>query len=148
MIMKTNRKLVPSRTLTVFSIIISAVVIYCIFHAFSVGNTEMKIGVVAVALLILLPVLKMPVRIYEDDEKICIRQVVGETVFMKKDYHVERVSSKSLFTIRLFATSVFLHWGYFWSKSTGKFYALCVNSADTLLLTDKSDGSKTIIDAP
>lgn len=90
----------------------------------------------------------MPTSIHEDDDSIRVKLVAGEKVFLKKDYVITQINTDSLFTIRLFATSVFLYWGYFWSKSTGSFYALCVDSAHVIMLTSKKDGSKIVIDTP
>jgi len=146
--MNTNRKLVPSRTLVVYSILICGIVGYAIYYAFTEGNLIVRVAVVAAAVLLLFPILKMPLKIYEDEECIRIKQIVGEKVFIKKDYSINPVETKSLFSIRLFATSVFVYWGYFWTKSMGSFYALCVDNKKLILLIKKSDGSKIVIDAP
>lgn len=146
--MSTSRKLFPSKTLIIGSILISAIVGYAIYYAFTEESESIKIVVIIAALLIVLPILKMPISIYEDSDRIRIRQIVGETVFLKKEYTITRINTKSVFSIRLFATSVFLYWGYFWTKSMGIFYALCIDDSDLILLTKNSDGSKIVIDAP
>lgn len=132
----------------VYSLLISAIVGYAIYYAFTECSVSVRIIAVTAALLIVLPILKMPVKIYEDDDRIRIKQVIGETSFLKKEYTINRITVKSLFSVRLFATSVFLHWGYFWTKSIGNFYALCINPSNLIMLTKKSDGSKIVIDAP
>jgi len=146
--MSTNRKLVPSLSLIAYSLLIYAIVGYAVYYAFTEGGTAVRIAAIAAAVLILLPLLKLPIRISEDDNSIRIRQIVGEKVFMKKDYTIERVNTNSLFSIRLFATSLFLYWGYFWNKSLGKFYAQCVGNSNLVMLTKKSDDSKIVIDSP
>ena len=145
--MSTSRKLFPSKTLIIGSILVSAIVGYAIYYAFTEESESIRI-VAIIALLIVLPILKMPISIYEDSDRIRIRQIVGETVFLKKEYTITRINTKSVFSIRLFATSVFLYWGYFWTKSMGIFYALCIDDSDLIMLTKNSDGSKIVIDAP
>lgn len=95
----------------------------------------------------MLPVLRMPVSINEDNDTIRIKLIVGEKVFLKKEYTITHIKTKSLFSVRLFATSVFLYWGYFWTKSIGTFYALCVDNTNLIMLTNKNDGSKIVIDS-
>ena len=146
--MSTSRKLFPSKTLIIGSILVSMIVGYAIYYAFTEESESIKIVVIIAALLIVLPILKMPISIYEDSDRIRIRQIVGETVFLKKEYTITRINKKSVFSIRLFATSVFLYWGYFWTKSMGIFYALCIDDSDLIMLTKNSDGSKIVIDAP
>ena len=146
--MSTSRKLFPSKTLIIGSILVSAIVGYAIYYAFTEESESIRIVAIIAALLIVLPILKMPISIYEDSDRIRIRQIVGETVFLKKEYTITRINTKSVFSIRLFATSVFLYWGYFWSKSIGTFYALCLDGSDLIMLTKNSDGSKIVIDAP
>lgn len=146
--MSTSRRLFPSKSLIIGSILVSAIVGYAIYYAFTEESDPIKIVVIIAALLIVLPILKMPISIYEDSDRIRIRQIVGETVFLKKEYTITRIDTKGVFSMRLFATSVFLYWGYFWSKSIGTFYALCLDGSDLILLTKNSDGSKIVIDAP
>ena len=146
--MSTSRKLFPSKTLIIGSILVSTIVGYAIYYAFTEESESIKIVVIIAALLIVLPILKMPISIYEDSDRIRIRQIVGETVFLKKEYTITRINTKSVFSIRLFATYVFLYWGYFWTKSMGIFYALCIDDSDLIMLTKNSDGSKIVIDAP
>jgi hypothetical protein len=146
--MNTNRKLVPSRTLAAYSVFISAIVGYAIYYAFTEGNNSVRIAVTIAAVLIVLPILKMPIRIYEDNDSIRIQQIIGEKRFLKQEYTINYVKTKSLFSIRLFATSVFVYWGYFWTKSMGIFYAQCIDNSNLIMLTKKSDGSKIVIDAP
>lgn len=146
--MSTSRKLFPSKTLIIGSILVSTIVGYAIYYAFTEESESIRIVAIIAALLIVLPILKMPISIYEDSDRIRIRQIVGETVFLKKEYTITRINTKSVFSIRLFATSVFLYWGYFWTKSIGTFYALCLDGSDLILLTKNSDGSKIVIDAP
>lgn len=146
--MSTSRKLFPSKTLIIGSILVSMIVGYAIYYAFTEESESIRIVAIIAALLIVLPILKMPISIYEDSDRIRIRQIVGETVFLKKEYTITRINTKSVFSIRLFATSVFLYWGYFWTKSMGIFYALCIDDSDLILLTKNSDGSKIVIDAP
>ena len=146
--MSTSRKLFPSKTLIIGSILVSAIVGYAIYYAYTEDSESIRIVAIIAALLIVLPILKMPISIYEDSDRIRIRQIVGETVFLKKEYTITRINTKSVFSIRLFATSVFLYWGYFWSKSIGTFYALCLDGSDLIMLTKNSDGSKIVIDAP
>lgn len=146
--MSTSRKLFPSKTLIIASILVSAIVGYAIYYAFTKESDSIKIVAIIAALLIGLPILKMPISIYEDSDKIRLKQVVGETVFLKKEYTITRINTKGIFSIRMFATSVFLYWGTFWSKSIGTFYAQCVDSSDLIMLTKNSDGSKIVIDAP
>lgn len=147
-IMNTIRKLSPSRTLIIYSIIISTIVGYAVYYAFMEGNTAIKIVTIIAALCIVLPILKMPVSIHEDNDSIRIKLIVGEKAFLKKEYAITHIKTKSLFSIRLFATSVFLYWGYFWIKSVGRFYALCVDNSNLIMLTNKTDGSKIVIDSP
>ena len=146
--MSTSKKLFPSKTLIIGSILVSTIVGYAIYYAFTEESESIRIVAIIAALLIVLPILKMPISIYEDSDRIRIRQIVGETVFLKKEYTITRINTKSVFSIRLFATSVFLYWGYFWTKSMGIFYALCIDGSDLILLTKNSDGSKIVIDAP
>lgn len=146
--MNTTRKLSPSGTMLLFSTVIVAIVAYSVYYAFMAGNALITAVVLIAALSIVLPVLKMPTSIHEDDDSIRVKLVAGEKVFLKKDYVITQINTDSLFTIRLFATSVFLYWGYFWSKSTGSFYALCVDSAHVIMLTSKKDDSKIVIDTP
>ena len=146
--MSTSRKLFPSKTLIIGSILVSMIVGYAIYYAFTEESESIRIVAIIAALLIVLPILKMPISIYEDSDRIRIRQIVGETVFLKKEYTITRINKKSVFSIRLFATSVFLYWGYFWTKSMGIFYALCIDDSDLIMLTKNSDGSKIVIDAP
>ena len=146
--MSTSRKLFPSKTLIIGSILVSMIVGYAIYYAFTEESESIRIVAIIAALLIVLPILKMPISIYEDSDRIRIRQIVGETVFLKKEYTITRINTKSVFSIRLFATSVFLYWGYFWTKSMGIFYALCIDDSDLIMLTKNSDGSKIVIDAP
>lgn len=146
--MSTSKKLFPSKTLIIGSILVSTIVGYAIYYAFTEESESIRIVAIIAALLIVLPILKMPISIYEDSDRIRIRQIVGETVFLKKEYTITRINTKSVFSIRLFATSVFLYWGYFWTKSMGIFYALCLDGSDLILLTKNSDGSKIVIDAP
>ncbi len=147
-IMNTTRKLSPSRTLIIYSIIISTIVGYAVYYAFMEGNAAIKIVTIIAALCIVLPILKMPVSIHEDNDSIRIKLIVGEKAFLKKEYAITHIKTKSLFSIRLFATSVFLYWGYFWTKSVGRFYALCVDNSNLIMLTNKTDGSKIVIDSP
>ena len=146
--MNTCKKLFPSRKLVVYSILISAIVGYAIYYAFSEGNSVVMIVAIIAGLLILLPIFKIPISVHEDDDSIRIKQIIGERVFLKRDYTVTRVDTKSLLSIRLFATSIFLHWGYFWTKSIGVFYALCVNNSDLTMLTPRKGGAKIVIDTP
>lgn len=146
--MNTSRKLFPSKTLVIYSILISAIVGYAIYYAFTKESYPIRIVAIIAALLIVLPVLKMPISIYEDNDTIRIKQIVGEVAFLKKEYTITHINAKGLFSIRLFATSVFLYWGYFWTKSIGTFYALCLNNSNLIMLTKKTDGSKIVIDAP
>lgn len=146
--MNTSRKLYPSQTLIGYSILISALVGYAVYYAFTEESTSIRIVAAMAALLIVLPILKMPVSIHEDDDRIRIKQIIGETVFLKKEYDISRIHAKSLFSIRVFATSVFLYWGYFWTKPLGTFHALCLNNSNLILLTKKTDGSKVVIDSP
>ena len=146
--MSTSRKLFPSKTLIIGSILVSTIVGYAIYYAFTEESESIRIVAIIAALLIVLPILKMPISIYEDSDRIRIRQIVGETVFLKKEYTITRINTKSVLSIRLFATSVFLYWGYFWTKSMGIFYALCIDDSDLIMLTKNSDGSKIVIDAP
>ena len=146
--MNITRKLLPSRMLIIYSIIISAIVGYAIYYAFTEGNTLIRIVVIIATLLIVLPVLRMLVSINEDNDTIRIKLIVGEKVFLKKEHTITHIKTKSLFSVRLFATSVFLYWGYFWTKSIGTFYALCVDNTNLIMLTNKNDGSKIVIDSP
>lgn len=82
--MNITRKLLPSRMLIIYSIIISAIVGYAIYYAFTEGNTLIRIVVIIATLLIVLPVLRMPVSINEDNDTIRIKLIVGEIVFLKK----------------------------------------------------------------
>lgn len=147
-IMNTIRKLRPSKTLVAYSIIISAIVGYAVYYAFMEGDASVKLAAIIAALLVVLPILKMPISIHEDNDSIRIKQIVGEKAFLKSAYTITHIKTNSLFSIRLFATSVFLYWGYFRTKSLGTFYALCVNNSNLIMLTDKNDGSKIVIDAP
>lgn len=146
--MNTTRKLQPSKTLITYSIIISAIVGYAVYYAFTVGNAPIKLAAIIAASLVVLPILKMPISIHEDNDSIRVKLIVGEKAFLKKEYTVTHIKTGSLFSIRLFATSVFLYWGYFWTKSMGTFYALCVDNSNLIMLTNKNDGSKIVIDAP
>ena len=146
--MNTTRKLQPSKTLITYSIIISAIICYAVYYAFTEGNASIKLVAIIAALLVVLPILKMPISIHEDNDSIRIKLIVGEKAFLKNEYAITHIKIKSLFSVRLFATSVFLNWGYFWSKSTGTFYALCVDNSNLIMLTDKNNGSKIVIDAP
>lgn len=146
--MNITRKLLPSRILIIYSIVISIIVGYALYYAFTKGSVSIILVSVIAALLIVLPILKMPIGIHEDNESIIIKQIIGKKVYLKKEYVVARIKTDSLFTIRLFATSVFLYWGYFWSKSIGTFYALCVDSSNLIMLTNKKTGSKIVIDSP
>lgn len=146
--MNITRKLMPSKGQIIYSILISAIVGYAVYYAFMDGRISIIIAAIIAALAIVLPILKMPISIHEDDDCIRIKQIVGEKVFLKKEYLIGRISTSSLFFIRLFATSVFLYWGYFWTKSIGSFYALCVDSSNMIMLTNKANGSKIVIDSP
>ena len=146
--MNTTRKLRPSKTLITYSIIISAIVSYAVYYAFTEGNASIKLAAIIAASLVVLPVLKMPISIHEDNDSIRIRLIVGEKAFLKNEYAITHIKTKSPFSIRLCATSVFLYWGYFWTKSMGTFYALCVDESNLIMLTNKNDGSKIVIDAP
>lgn len=146
--MNTTRKLQPSKTLITYSIIISAIVGYAVYYAFTEGNAPIKLAAIIAASLVVLPILKMPISIHEDNDSIRVKLIVGEKAFLKKEYTVTHIKTGSLFSIRLFATSVFLYWGYFWTKSMGTFYALCVDNSNLIMLTNKNDGSKIVIDAP
>ena len=146
--MNTSRKLAPSRSLVLFSSLISVIIGYAIYYAFTEGNELVRIAVIIAAALLLLPILKMPIKIYQDNDSICIQQVMGERKFLKQEYTINQVKTNGLFSIRLFATSFFVYLGYFWTKSTGVFYAQCVSSSNLIMLTKKSDGTKIVIDAP
>lgn len=146
--MNNTRKLQPSKTLIAYSIIISAIVGYAVYYAFAEGTASIKVAAIVAALLVALPILKMPISIHEDNDSIRVKLIVGEKTFLKKEYAVSRIETNSLFTIRMFATSVFLYWGYFWTKSMGTFYALCVDNSNLIMLTNKNDGSKIVVDAP
>lgn len=146
--MNNTRKLQPSKTLIAYSIIISAIVGYAVYYAFAEGTASIKVAAIVAALLVALPILKMPISIHEDNDSIRVKLIVGEKTFLKKEYAVSRIKTNSLFTIRMFATSVFLYWGYFWTKSMGTFYALCVDNSNLIMLTNKNDGSKIVVDAP
>jgi|GEM_PF-2054675 len=148
--MSTTRNLSPSKGLIAISLLITAIVGYAVYYAFTEGSTLVKVVAVAAIVVILLPIIKMPIRVHEDDESIRVQQLVGEKVFSKKDYSIDLIEDKRLFrnSIRMFATSIFLHLGYFRSKTAGDFYAQCVGDANFIMLTNKSDGSKTVIDAP
>lgn len=146
--MNITRKLLPSRRLIIYSIIISTIVGYAVYYAFTVGSDLMIIVAIVAALFIVLPILKMPISIQEDNDYIRIKQIVGVKVFFKKEYIIGHIKTESSFTIRLFATSIFLYWGYFWTKSMGTFYALCVDNSNLIMLTKKDTGSKIVIDSP
>lgn len=148
LIMNTTRKLFPTKTRIIYSVVISTIVAYAVYYAFAEGSALIRVVAIIAALLILLPILKMPISIRENDDSIRVKQVVGEKTFLKKEYDVTHVNTKSLFSIRLFATSVFVSWGYFWAKTIGSFYGLYVDSSNLVLLTNKTDGSKVVIDAP
>ena len=90
----------------------------------------------------------MPIEIEDNENSIIVKTIVSSKHFLKKDYSIQRISEKSTCSIRILATSVFLHWGYFWTKSLGIYYALCVNPSNTILLIRKVDGKKIVIDSP
>ena len=146
--MNTYRKLQPAKMLVIYSAIITAILGYGIYYAFTQGNGLIQTVVIIAALLVVLPILKMPTSVQEDDDCIRINQVVGHKVFRKKEYTITPIKTKSSFSVRMFATSVYLYWGYFWSKSLGSFYALCVNNSNLVMLTNKESGAKIVIDAP
>lgn len=146
--MNTYRKLQPAKMLVIYSAIITAILGYGVYYAFTQGNGLIQTVVIIAALLVVLPILKMPTSVQEDDDCIRINQVVGHKVFLKKEYVITPIKTKSSFSVRMFATSVYLYWGYFWSKSLGTFYALCVNNSNLIMLTNKDTGNKIVIDAP
>jgi len=146
--MNTYRKPIPSRALLVSSILIAAIIGCAIYYAFTEGGLVVRIVAIIAATLILLPILKMPIRVYDDGDNIRVRQIVGEKLFLKNDYTIRPIQAKGLFSIRMFATSVFVNWGFLGTKSLGTFYALCVGNTHLILLTKKSDESKIVIDGP
>jgi len=111
--MNITRKLLPSRMLIIYSIIISAIVGYAIYYAFTEGNTLIRIVGIIATLLIVLPVLRMPVSINEDNDTIRIKLIVGEKVFLKRAYYYsykneEFVLCSSVCYICLFILGLFL----------------------------------------
>ncbi len=81
--MNTTRKLSPSGTMLLFSAVIVAIVAYSVYYAFMAGNALITAVVLIAALSIVLPVLKMPTSIHEDDDSIRVKLVAGEKVFLK-----------------------------------------------------------------
>lgn len=146
--MSTNRKLIPDKKSLFYSFLIVLVVAYAIYYAFNSFGTIAQIISVAAGIFIVVPILKMPIEIEDNENSIIVKTIVSSKHFLKKDYSIQRISEKSTFSIRLLATSIFLHWGYFWTKSLGIYYALCVNPSNTILLIRKVDGKKIVIDSP
>ena len=149
--MNTVKKIVPTPTQVIGSVLVTAIVGYAAVCAFRMHHLFAEIFMIFALFSILYPVLWMPRRIIITPEEIRLKLVVGEKVFLKSDYDIQPISAfscKYVFTIRLFATSVFLYWGYFWNKPLGRFFALCVSSSDLVMLTRKSDGAKFVIDSP
>lgn len=112
--MNITRKLLPSRMLIIYSIIISAIVGYAIYYAFTEGNTLIRIVGIIATLLIVLPVLRMPVSINEDNDTIRIKLIVGEKVFLKKEHTITHIKNEefvlcsSVCYICLFILGLFL----------------------------------------
>ena len=146
--MSSIRKPNPDKKNLLFSILIVLAVAYAIYFAFnSLGIVE-QIVAVSAEIVIVFPLLKMPMAIEDNEDSITLKTLLGSKCFKKKDYTIQRVSEAELSSIRLFATSAFLHWGYFRNKSFGTYYAICLNPKNAILLTRKSDGGKIVIDSP
>ena len=146
--MNTSRKPIPDIKNLCYSFLIVTIVAYAIYYAFNTLGTVAQIVSVVAEILILFPLLKMPIEVADNENAIILKTLLGSKCFNKKEYKIQRVSEKGAFSIRLTATSVFLYWGYFWSKSLGTYYALCVNPSNTILLIRKVDGKKIVIDSP
>ncbi len=146
--MNRCRKLYPSRKQSVCSAAILLIVAVAFYYGFQAAPAEVAVTAVIVALCLILPILKMPVEVEETADCIRLKLIVGERKFDKKEYEIEPLAGPHSFTIRLFATSFLLYWGYFWNSTLGRHYALCVNSGRLVLLTDKKTGKKTVIDSP
>lgn len=141
--MKTN----ISMSLMVVTLIVVAIIVFSICNFESLNN-EQKYVLIGVIVLLLLPIAWIPIKVIETSDHITIKKVVGRKTFVKKDYSVEKIDYLPSPTLRLFACSIWVYWGIFWSKNIGRYYGLHLQASNLILLTNKKTGNKILIDAP
>jgi len=138
-----------SKTLIVTTLIVLAIMLYTVYYFINSGRYDILCAVLAVFALLLLPIAWIPLKTIETDSMIVVKKIIGSKVFMKSDYDVQPMDLGCAGTVfRLFAGCVWVYWGIFWSKRIGRYYGLHVSTKNLLLLTNRNNGNKVLIDAP
>lgn len=138
-----------SKTLIVTTLIVLAIMLYTVYYFINSDRYDILCAVLAVFALLLLPIAWIPLKTIETDSMIVVKKIIGSKVFMKSDYDVQPMDLGCAGTaFRLFAGCVWVYWGIFWSKRIGRYYGLHVSTKNLLLLTNRNNGNKVLIDAP
>jgi len=90
-----------------------------------------------------------PYKTLETTDSIIVKKVVGSNVYSKNDYNIQPADMRKIgYTIRLFASGIWVYWGVFRSKVIGIYFGLHTETQNLLLLTNKHNGKKIVIDGP
>jgi len=104
--------------------------------------------VMAIMALLFFPILYIPYKVAETPDSYTLTRLIGKKVYKKAEYIEKCISLNDKgFILRIFGTSMWVYWGYFWNKKIGLYFGSHLCSDHVLLLIDKN-GKKIVIDNP